>query len=196
MLKISKPIIVEGKYDRLKILSVADALVISTDGFGIFSKQDTVSMIRKIAEKEGVIVLTDSDGGGLVIRNYLRNVLPKEKVTHIYIPQIQGKEKRKKAPSKEGFLGVEGMEKDILIKALEPYSDGKERKREMNLTKADFYELGLSGRDSSAELRAKLAEKLGLPKNISATALIEAINITVTEEEFTEATEEILKDGK
>ncbi|MCQ2770282.1 MAG: DUF4093 domain-containing protein [Clostridia bacterium] len=191
MIKISKPIIVEGKYDKIKIQSIAEALVISTDGFGVFSKKDTADMIRKIALRDGVILLTDSDGGGLVIRNYLKNILKGAEVINVYIPQIPGKEKRKKKMSKEGYLGVEGVEKEVLIKALEPYADGCEVKHLMSLTKADFYALGLSGKDDSAILREKLAKKLGLPDNLSSTALMEAINITTSEEEFIDALKEV-----
>lgn len=188
---VSKPIIVEGKYDRLKILSVVDATVISTDGFGIFSRKDLAAMIKKLAEKRGVIVLTDSDGGGLVIRNYLKSILPADKVTNVYVPQIKGKEKRKRAPSKEGFLGVEGMEKKIILDALAPFSSDGDATPKMTLSKADFYELGLSGKDESAILREKLAGALGLPKNLSASALIEAINLTCDEDEFLAALKSI-----
>lgn len=191
MLKISKPIIVEGKYDKIKLQSIVEATIISTDGFGVFSKKDVASMIKKVAQKDGVIVLTDSDGGGLVIRNYLKNILQGANVINLYIPQIPGKEKRKKKASKEGFLGVEGVEKDILIKTLEPFANEDGVKTLMSLTKADFYALGLSGKDDSALYRDKLAKKLGLPDNLSATALIEAINLTTTEDEFFDALKEV-----
>ena len=126
MMKISRPIIVEGKYDRLKILSVADAKVITTDGFGIFSKAEKAEFLRKLAEKNGVIVITDSDGAGLVIRNHLKNIIPNDKIVHIYTPEIAGKEKRKKSPSKAGLLGLEGMSREWLEKALAPFADGAE----------------------------------------------------------------------
>ena len=162
MLKISKPIIVEGKYDRQRVLSVAEATVIQTDGFGIFKKSETATLIR----------------------NYLKNIIGNAPVSNVYIPQIKGKEKRKKEPSKEGFLGVEGMEREVIEKALAPFDDGGCAEPKMKLTKADFYEMGLSGSDESAEKRKALARTLGLPQNISASALIEAINLTVSEEEF------------
>ncbi len=183
MLEISRPIIVEGKYDKIKLSRIVKANIITTDGFGIFSKTEKNALLRRLAEARGVIVLTDSDGAGLVIRNHLRNLLPKEKVIHIYTPQIKGKEKRKDAPSKEGFLGVEGMETDWLIKALEPFADGGVPNR-MELTKADLYEYGLSGRDDSAIRRGLLAEHLKLPRNLSANAMLEAIRMLITEEEF------------
>lgn len=184
MLKISKPIIVEGKYDRQRVLSVAEATVIQTDGFGVFKKSETATLIRKLAENQGVIIMTDSDGAGLVIRNYLKNIIGNAPVSNVYIPQIKGKEKRKKEPSKEGFLGVEGMEREVIEKALAPFDDGGCAEPKMKLTKADFYEMGLSGREESAEKRKALARTLGLPQNISSSALIEAINLTVSEEEF------------
>ena len=190
MLEISRPIIVEGKYDKLKLSRIVKANIITTDGFGIFSKEEKNLLIRRLAEARGVIVLTDSDGAGLVIRNHLRNLLPKEKVIHIYTPQIKGKEKRKDAPSKEGFLGVEGMELDWLIKALEPFADGGVPDR-MELSKADLYALGLSGREDSEKRRKALAAVLKLPTNLSANALLEAIRMLITKEEFEKALEEI-----
>lgn len=191
MLKISRPIIVEGKYDRLRVLSVADATVISTDGFGIFKKSETAALIRKLAARRGIIVLTDSDGAGLVIRNYIKGITRGADVINVYVPQIKGKERRKKAPSKEGYLGVEGMEREVIEKALAPYDDGGDGAPKMTLTKADFYSLGLSGKDNSAERRKTLARRLGLPQNISASALIEAINLTATKDEFAAAIKEI-----
>ena len=190
MLEISRPIIVEGKYDKLKLSRIVKANIITTDGFGIFSKEEKNLLIRRLAEARGVIVLTDSDGAGLVIRNHLRNLLPKEKVIHIYTPQIKGKEKRKDAPSKEGFLGVEGMELDWLTKALEPFADGGVPDR-MALTKADLYALGLSGREDSEKRRRALSTALKLPTNLSANALLEAIRMLITKEEFEKALEEI-----
>lgn len=191
MLKISKPIIVEGKYDRARVLSVAEATVISTDGFGIFKKSETAALIRKLAARRGIIVLTDSDGAGLVIRNYIKNITRGADMINVYVPQIKGKEKRKKTPSKEGYLGVEGMEREIVEKALAPFDDGGDGAPKMSLTKADFYALGLSGKDSAAERRRALARVLGLPQNISASALIEAINLTATKDEFDAAINKI-----
>lgn len=190
MLEISRPIIVEGKYDKIKLSRIVKANIITTDGFGIFSKEEKNLLIRRLGEARGVIVLTDSDGAGLVIRNHLRNLLPKEKVIHIYTPQIKGKEKRKDAPSKEGFLGVEGMELDWLTKALEPFADGGVPDR-MELTKADLYALGLSGREDSEKRRKALAAALKLPTNLSANALLEAIRMLITKEEFEKALAEI-----
>ena len=197
MMKISRPIIVEGKYDRLKILTVAEAKVITTDGFGIFSKAEKAEFLRRLAEKNGVIVITDCDGAGLIIRNHLKNIIPSDKIVHIYTPEIKGKEKRKKAPSKAGYLGLEGMSAEWLEKALAPYADGAEERAEnaLSLTKADFYELGLSGGERSAEKREFLARELGLPSIISASSLIYAVNTLVSEEEFYRALEKVTEEN-
>lgn len=186
MLEISRPIIVEGKYDKIKLSRIVKAHIVTTDGFGIFSKAEKTALIRRLAEDNGVIVLTDSDGAGLVIRNYIKNILPANKIVHIYTPQIKGKEKRKTEPSKAGFLGVEGMDIAWLEEALAPFADGGAKPR-MNLTKADLYALGLSGREDSASRRKALAHALNLPDNLSANALLEAINLLVTEDEFEKA---------
>jgi ribonuclease M5 len=183
MLEISRPIIVEGKYDKIKLSRIVKAHIVTTDGFGIFSKSEKSLLIRRLAADQGIIVLTDSDGAGLVIRNYLRNILPADKIIHIYTPQIKGKEKRKNAPSKAGFLGVEGMDLAWLEEALAPFADGGAKPR-MSLTKADFYALGLSGGEGSEAKRKTLARALNLPDNLSANALLEAINLLITEEEF------------
>lgn len=186
MLTISRPIIVEGKYDKIKLSRVVNAHIVTTDGFGIFSQAQKTSLIRRLAEENGVIVLTDSDGAGLVIRNYLRNILPPDKIIHLYTPRIKGKEKRKNTPSKEGFLGVEGMETEWLEKALAPFADGGIKPR-MQLTKADLYALGLSGGLNSEIRRRELSHLLQLPDNLSANALLEAICLLVTPEEFDRA---------
>ena len=186
MLTISRPIIVEGKYDKIKLSRVVNAHIVTTDGFGIFSQAQKTSLIRRLAEENGVIVLTDSDGAGLVIRNYLRNILPPDKIIHLYTPRIKGKEKRKNTPSKEGFLGVEGMGTEWLEKALAPFADGGIKPR-MQLTKADLYALGLSGGPNSEIRRRELSHLLQLPDNLSANALLEAICLLVTPEEFDRA---------
>ena len=188
MLEISRPIVVEGKYDKIKLSRIVKAHIVTTDGFGIFSKSQKAALIRRLAEANGVIVLTDSDGAGLVIRNYLRNILPPNKIIHLYTPRIKGKEKRKSAPSKEGVLGVEGMELAWLEKTLAPFADGGAKPR-MQLTKADMYEFGLSGRPDSEARRKELSLLLHLPDNLSANALLEAICLLVTREEFDRAIE-------
>ena len=177
-LKINIPIAVEGKYDKIKVASVADAQIIVTDGFGVFSSHEKAALIKRLAEPRGIIVLTDPDGAGLVIRNYFNRVLPKSKLFHLYIPRIEGKEKRKKQPSKEGALGVEGMESELIRSLLAPFSeDSKLITNGTELTKADFYRDGLSGNDDSASKRDRLCEYLSLPPNMSANALLAAINM-------------------
>ena len=180
------PIIVEGKYDKNKLAAVFSGCIVTTDGFGIFSKSQKAALIRRLAEANGVIVLTDSDGAGLVIRNHLRNLLPPDKIIHLYTPRIKGKEKRKSAPSKEGFLGVEGMELAWLEKILAPFADGGAKPR-MQLTKADLYALGLSGGPNSEARRKELSRLLDLPDNLSANALLEAVCLLITKEEFERA---------
>lgn len=189
-LKIGMPVIVEGKYDRLRVLSVADATVIATDGFGIFKKSETKTLIKKLSGQCGIIVLTDSDSAGNMIRAYVKNIAAGAEIYNVYVPQIKGKERRKRAPSKEGYLGVEGMDGETIISALKPFSNGGAVPK-MTLKKADFYALGLSGKDDSSKKRDDLASLLGLPRGLSASALIEAINLTVSKEEFDAAIKEI-----
>ncbi len=176
-LKIDIPIAVEGKYDKIKVASVADAHIITTDGFGVFASEEKAALIRRLAAPRGIIVLTDSDGAGLVIRNYFNRVLKKDKLYHLYIPQIEGKEKRKKSPSKEGILGVEGMETELIRSLLLPFANGNEIKSKYEITKTDFFADGISGRDESAKKRARLCRYLSLPDNMSANALLAAINL-------------------
>lgn len=190
MLEISKPVIVEGRYDRERVLSVAKANVITTEGFGIFKKAEKAALIKRLAKKSGVIVLTDSDGAGLVIRNYIRSILLPSEIYDVYIPQISGKEKRKPCPSKEGYLGVEGMDLSLLEKALMPFSDGMYMKNAY-VTKKDFYFLGLSGGEKSAEKRVALSVMLALPDNLSCSSLISAVNLLISETEFTAAVKKI-----
>ena len=158
-LKIGMPVIVEGKYDRLRVLSVADATVIATDGFGIFKKSETKTLIKKLSEQCGIIVLTDSDSAGNMIRAYVKNIAAGAEIYNVYVPQIKGKERRKRTPSKEGYLGVEGMDGETIISALKPFSNGGAAPK-MTLKKADFYALGLSGKDDSSKKRDDLASLL------------------------------------
>ncbi len=178
-LHIKLPIIVEGRYDKARLTSVADAHIITTEGFGIFRETEKKELIRRLASKGGVIVLTDSDGAGLVIRGYLKRILPPGSIHNLYIPPTAGKERRKEAPSKEGLLGVEGMDCDILYDLLLPFSDeSTEAAPDANeLTKAEFYSDGFSGGKDSAARRLMLCEYLSLPKNLSANALLEAVNM-------------------
>lgn len=182
---IDYPILVEGKYDRAKLLQLVDAHVIETNGFGIFQDKEKRALLRRLAEPRGVIVLTDSDHAGGVIRGHLSGILPKDKVIHLYTPQIKGKERRKREASKEGLLGVEGMTPEVLLTLLAPFaSDAPARAKRAELTKQDFYADGLSGGKDSSALRARLAREAGLPVSLSANALLAAINLLFTEAEY------------
>ena len=185
-LKINYPIIVEGKYDRLRLLSIAEANVITTDGFGIFKKNEKLALFRRLAEKTPIIILTDSDGAGKLIRSHIGSAVPKERLIQLYIPQIEGVEKRKSEPSAEGFLGVEGIERELLYKLLLPYADDKayEAALENPLSKTDLYIDGLTGSADSTAKRDALAKELGLPKGMTPNALLAALKIILTYEEY------------
>ena len=182
---LDRPIIVEGKYDKIKLSSIIDGNIITTDGFGVFKNEEKKLLIRRLAASNGIIVLTDSDGGGLVIRNYINSILPKEKITHLYIPEIKGKEKRKLSESKEGLIGVEGIECEMLIKILSPFSvNTQSRIEHKKITKTDLFDDGFCGKAGSSEKRLCLCRELGLPSNISTNALLEALNILINFEEY------------
>lgn len=182
-LKIKEAIIVEGKYDQIKLSRLFDTLIIPTNGFDIYKNKNKLNMLRQVAEKNGIIILTDSDSAGFRIRNHIRNCLGDIPVKNAYIPEVEGKERRKDAPSKEGFLGVEGIADDIIINAVMSQTQQVEDKGE-KITKADFYELGLTGGADSSEKRAKLCKKLGLPVKIPTNQLISALNNLYTKKEF------------
>lgn len=190
-IKLDIPVIVEGKYDVIKLKSIIDGQIIKTDGFSIFKSDENKDFIKKLADKNGIIVLTDSDGAGLVIRNHLRSILPKEKIIHLYPPQIEGKEKRKTAPSKEGYLGVEGIDADILRDLLSPFakkdilSDTKRK-----ITNLDLFEDGFTGTENSSEKRNWLKKRLNLPLNISTSALIDTLNLLYSYDEYKKIIEE------
>ena len=185
-LKINYPIIVEGKYDRLRILSVAEANVLTTDGFGIFKKNEKLSLLRTLSERSSIIVLTDSDGAGKLIRSHISSAIKKDRLIQLYIPQIEGKEKRKSEPSAEGTLGVEGIDREIIYNILLPYADEGAYKRALEnpLTKADLYLDGLCGKDDSAEKRDALCQSIGLPKKMTPNALLAALKMIYTYEEY------------
>ena len=185
-LNIPYPIVVEGKYDRLRLLCVCNAQIITTDGFGIFKKQEKLALIRKLGAASPVILLTDSDGAGKLIRSHLTSALPKERLIQLYIPKIEGKEKRKAIPSAEGTLGVEGMEQQLLYDLLKPFENDEAvaRAAENPLSKADFYRDGLSGADNSTKRRDELAKMLDLPSGMSANALLAAIKMVISYEEY------------
>ena len=240
MVKIKEALVVEGRYDKNTLAQIIDAPIFVTNGFGIFKDPETLALLRSVAEKRGLIILTDSDGGGLVIRNHLKGAIPPELVKHAWIPDVYGKEKRKASPGKEGKLGVEGMEPEVLLAALRnagaTFFDEEARSKETvgtsiarpvceannrpeddpsqpvgdrdlpatncirpecrtsnacpynasssPITKTDLYELGLSGRPDSREKRKALQKRLGLPENLSANALLTALNCLTTREEL------------
>lgn len=183
-LRIDLPIIVEGKYDKNTIKQIFDATVISTDGFGIFNATEKQALLRRLSDR-GIILLVDPDGGGVQIRSFLNRIIPKDKIYNAYVPRIAGKERRKTAPSREGVLGVEGMTRDVLTRALSPFIIHGERAELTNgdsarmITKVDFFADGLSGGENSASRRAMLAEHFDLPRGMSANALLEALNLLV-----------------
>ena len=186
-LKIPYPVIVEGRYDKLRLESVIEAHIIPTDGFGIFKKEEKTSMLRVLAQKTPLILLTDSDGAGKLIRSHLTSALPKERVIQLYVPRVLGKEKRKNEPSAEGILGVEGMERELLYKLFEPYANADAvalRMAENPLSKTDFYEDGLTGTAGSGERRDALCIRLGLPTGMTPNALLSALRMLCTYEEY------------
>ncbi len=182
-IKIPEAIVVEGKYDYIKLSQLFDTLIIPTNGFDIYKNKNKINMLKTVAEKNGIIILTDSDSAGFRIRNYLRNCLGDINVKNAYIPEIEGKEKRKDSPSKEGFLGVEGIKDDIIIQAIMSQTQSVEDEGE-RITKIDFFELGLTGCRDSGEKRAKLCKKLGLPIKISSNQLIDVLNNLYSKENF------------
>lgn len=191
-LKIPYPIIVEGKYDKQKLSLICEGLIIKTDGFGVFKASEKAALIRTLASKTPLIVLTDSDGGGRVIRSHVSSLVPKDKLIQLYIPRIEGKEKRKSEPSKEGLIGVEGMETELLYGLLRPFSDknGGEAAQRLKkiannpLKKVDLYIDGLTGGENSALKRDEVAKKFGLPEGMSAGALLEALRAVASYEEY------------
>ena len=189
MVRIREAIVVEGKYDQNTLRQLVDTAVIPTHGFGVMKNRELLAFLRTVAEKRGLIILTDSDGAGFVIRNFLKGALPKERVRHAYIPDMAGKERRKKAPGKEGKLGVEGMEPAVLLEALRRagatfLDEAAEAPAGTPITKADLYEWGLSGGPDSREKRLALLKTLNLPSHMSANALLEALNLLYTKETF------------
>ena len=186
-LKIPYPVIVEGRYDKLRLESVIDGHIIPTDGFGIFKKEEKASMLRALAQKTPLILLTDSDGAGKLIRSHLTSILPAECVIQLYVPRISGKEKRKSEASAEGILGVEGMERTLLYELFAPYADAdavENRMAENPLSKTDFYEDGLTGGEGSREKRNALCVRLGLPTGMTPNALLAALRVLCTYEEY------------
>ena len=188
MHSVREVIVVEGRYDKNALSQVVDAVIIETSGFGIFNDAEKRKLLQTMAEARGLIVLTDSDGAGFVIRNYIRGCVDPKLVKHAYIPDIYGKERRKSAPSREGKLGVEGMKPQVLLDALiragATFDDEENKKTALRISKADMYARGLSGREGSAEKRAQLIKQLGLPERLTADGLLDVLNATMSREEF------------
>ena len=183
-LKISLPIVVEGRYDKATLSGFVSANIITTEGFSVFNNKEKQALIRRISGN-GIIVLCDSDGGGRQIRSFLSGILPRDKIHHLYIPKVDGKESRKSHPSKEGLLGVEGMKREVLERLLKPFSSGNSTEKSSKMiTKLDFFEDGLSGGKGASQKRAELCRLAELPCDMTANALLEAINLLYSYEEY------------
>ena len=188
MIRIKEAIVVEGRYDKNALSQVVDAVILETSGFSVFKDSEKLALLRRVAAKQGLIVLTDSDGAGFVIRNYIKGSIPPAQVKHAYIPDIYGKERRKRAPGKEGKLGVEGMRPEVLLQSLmragataEGVGSSAPRSE---LTAADLFVFGLTGREDSAARRADLLRLLDLPEHMSAKALLTVLNALYSPEEL------------
>ena len=188
MERVKEVIVVEGRYDKNTISQVVDATVVTLGGYAVFNDREKLAFLRRLAEKQGLIILTDSDGAGFLLRNYLKGALPKDRVQQAYIPDVRGKERRKRKAGKEGKLGVEGMSPAVLMEALcrcgATFENGAPETRRPALTKADLFTLGLSGGEGSAERRRRLLRRLDLPEHLTANGLLEALNLLFDREEL------------
>ena len=188
MVKIKEAIVVEGRYDKNTLSQILDAHILETSGFGIFKDKQQMALLRRVAETRGLIVFTDSDGAGFVIRNHIKSAIPAQYLKHAYIPDVYGKEKRKAAPGKEGKMGVEGMKADVILESLRRAGatmDGETPRSVREITKQDLMELGLSGGPDASAKRLKLLKKLNLPERMSPNAMLQALNLLYTLEELT-----------
>lgn len=193
MIKIKEAIVVEGKYDKMKLSAIFDTLIITTDGFGIFKNKSICQFIRKISKQKGIIILTDSDRAGFLIRNYVKKIAKDGVVKHAYIPDIYGKEKRKTQLSKEGFLGVEGMTDEIIINAVTSCTVAESTEALPVITKADLFKDGLSGGENSHKLREYLTGELSLPKRLSANMFLDVLNSLYTYDEYKKMIDDFYK---
>ena len=197
MKKIKEVIVVEGRYDKNTLSQVVDATVVTLGGFAVFNDREKLAFLRRLALERGLIVLTDSDGAGFVIRNYLKGALPRDRVKQAYIPDIHGKERRKRAPGKEGKLGVEGMRPQVLLESLRragaTFLDEEDQNTALKepITKADLFALGLTGGTGSAARRQALLRQLDLPEHLTPNALLEALNLLYTREAFLKSAESL-----
>lgn len=183
MIKIREAIVVEGRYDKNTLSQIVDAPILETSGFGVMKDKQQLELLRKVADTRGLVVFTDSDGAGFVIRNFLKSAIPADKLKHAYIPDIYGKERRKSAPGKEGKLGVEGMRPEVIVDALRKAGatiEGESAARTVgNITKQHFMELGLSGGQDSSEKRKKVLKIMQLPEHMSSNAMLQALNLLI-----------------
>ena len=188
MIRIREAIVVEGRYDKAALANVADTVIVDTAGFGVFSDKEKLALLRRLAAARGLVVLTDSDGGGFLIPNFLKGAIDKDLVKHAYIPDVPGKERRKKSPSREGKLGVEGMSPQVLEQALRRAGVTVEGEEDKNtappMTKAELYALGLTGRPDSAKRRSAVRRALDLPEKLTANGLLDVLNVLTTREEL------------
>ena len=188
MERIKEVIVVEGRYDKNTLSQVVDAVIIETGGFSIFNDSQKRNLLKKLAESRGLIIMTDSDAAGFMIRNHLKGCIAPELIKHAYIPDIYGKERRKSAPSREGKLGVEGMSPQVILEALSragaTFQGPEHREDQSRISKADLYRKGLSGGENSAALRKELMKKLELPERLSAQGLLDVLNAIMSREEF------------
>lgn len=197
MIRLDRPVIVEGKYDKIALKNIVDALIITTDGFGIFKNKEKCDLIRRLARKNGVIIMTDSDSAGAVIRSYIKKIVSDCEIINVYVPELRGKEKRKSKPSKSGLIGVEGMSPEIIEDALRKsgvFSVHAEERRK--ITKADMFAFGLSGREDSREKRKSFLRQLGLPESLSSSAMLDVLNNSFTFEEFNKKAETFKNNGE
>ena len=199
MIKVKEAIVVEGKYDKIKLSGIVDTVIIETDGFGIFKDKEKQKLIRFLAEKKGIIVLTDSDSAGFKIRSFIQNITRCENIKNVFVPDVYGKEKRKTEASKEGKLGVEGIKKEIILDAFEKagvFCDENKNATAREITHTDFFEDGISGGENSSAIRKSLAKELDLPERISASALLKLINSYMTYGEYKNVVQKVKKQIK
>ena len=190
--KIKEAIVVEGRYDKNTLSQIVEAPILETNGFGIFKDKKQMALLRQVAEKRGLIVFTDSDGAGFVIRNHIKSAIPGKYLKHAYTPDILGKERRKAAPGKEGKLGVEGMTREIILEALRKAGatiEGEDTAPRNQITKQDLMDLGLSGGADASARRLALLKKLNLPEHMSANAMLQALNLLYSKEELEQLVE-------
>ena len=194
VIKINEAVIVEGKYDKIKLSGILDTVIIETDGFAIFKDKEKQKLIRFLAEKQGIVIMTDSDSAGFKIRSFIKGITKSENVKNVYMPDVYGKEKRKTEASKEGKLGVEGMNVQVIIEALEKsgvlYCQN-DKKQSREITHTDFFEDGVSGGENSSHIRKMLAKELDLPEKISSSSLLKIINSYMTYEEYKQAIKKV-----